>query len=305
MTEFTELATAVATAEDPSLRTAELPVSAHAITTWCAAIGEENPLYLPERGALQSAPMSMLQTWAAPRTVEGKRRQPTVHARVRQLAREQVYDSVVATNYELNQYAVVRVGDLVTESCWVDHVSEPKSTSLGDGQFVTIAFSMVNQDGQEIGSIRARTFYYRPNATRPSARPSRGVDVLAEAESVDATRSLIIAGALASNDHEPVHHDHDVAREQGLGDIIVSIVTTAGLVCAYGHRRWGIEDPRHLELRLAAPTFPGDVLTFSGEPDPGAIVPGTVRVQAAHTRGLHCTAAVASRSARPGNRSVT
>src|SRR4051794_6184626 len=63
MTEFTQLATAVATAEDPSLRTAEFPVSAHAITTWCAAIGEENPLYLPERSALQTAPMSMLQTW--------------------------------------------------------------------------------------------------------------------------------------------------------------------------------------------------------------------------------------------------
>jgi len=305
MTEFTALATAVATADDPSLRTAEFPVSAHAITTWCAAIGEENPLHLPERGALQSAPMSMLQTWAAPRTVEGKRRQPTVHARVRQLAREQIYDSVVATNYELDQYADLRVGDLVTESCWVDHVSEPKSTSLGDGQFVTIAFSMVNQDGQEIGSVRARTFYYRPNAARPSARPARAVDVLDEAESVEATRTLIIAGALASNDHEPVHHDHDVAREQGLGDIIVSIVTTAGLVCAYGHRRWGIEDPRHLELRLAAPTFPGDVLTFSGEPDPGAIVPGSVRVQAAHARGLHCTAVVAPRPAHPENRSVT
>lgn len=305
MTEFTELATTMATAEDPSLRTAEFPVSAHAITTWCAAIGEQNPLHLPERGAFQTAPMSMLQTWAAPRTVEGKRRQPTVHARVRQLAREQAYDSVVATNYELNQYAALRVGDLVTESCWVDHVSEPKSTSLGDGQFVTIAFSMVNQDGQKIGSVRARTFYYRPNATQPSAGPARAVDVLDEAESLEATRTLIIAGALASNDHEPVHHDHDVAREQGLDDIIVSIVTTAGLVCAYGHRRWGIEDPSHLELRLAAPTFPGDVLTFSGEPDPGAIVPGSVRLQAAHARGLHCTAAVAPWPAHPGNRSVT
>jgi acyl dehydratase len=305
MTEFSELVTAVATAQDPSLRTSEFPVSAHAITTWCAAIGEGNLLHLPERGALQSAPMSMLQTWAAPRTVAGKRRQPTVHARVRQLAREQFYDSVVATNYELNQYADLCVGDLVTESCWVDHVSEPKSTSLGDGQFVTIAFSMVDQDGQEVGSVRARTFYYRPNATQPPARPARAVEALGQAESVEATRTSIIAGALASNDLEPVHHDHDAAREQGLGDIIVSIVTTAGLVCAYGHRRWGIEDPRHLELRLAAPTFPGDVLTFSGEPDPGAIVPGSLRVQAAHARGLHCSAVVAPRPARPGNRSVT
>ncbi len=109
----------------------------------------------------------MLQTWAAPRTTEGRRRHPTVHARVRALAREHGYDSVVATNYELNRYADLRVGDLVSERCWVDEVSEPKSTRLGDGQFVTIAFSMVKQDEQEVGSVRARTFYYRPRAAAP------------------------------------------------------------------------------------------------------------------------------------------
>src|SRR3546814_45896 len=110
MSDFTQAVTGVATASEPSVRTAEFPVSAHAITTWCAAIGEENPRYLPDRGVGQVAPMSMLQTWAAPRTVEGRRRHPTVHARVRGLAREHGYDSVVATNYELNRSEERRVG---------------------------------------------------------------------------------------------------------------------------------------------------------------------------------------------------
>jgi acyl dehydratase len=305
MNEFAGQATALAPVEDPSVRTAEFPVSAHAITTWCAAIGEENPLYLPDRGGDQIAPMSMLQTWAAPRTVAGKRRQPTVHARVRGLARKHGFDSVVATNYDLIQYADLRVGDLVTERCWVDRVSEPKSTGLGDGQFVTIGFSMVNQEGQQVGSVRARTFYYSASATEVPLRPQPGADVLDEAESVEVTRTLVIAAALASNDHEPVHHDHAVARQQGLRDIIVSIVTTAGLVGAYGHRRWGMKDPRFLQLRLAAPSFPGDVLTFSGESDPGAIVAQAVRVQAIHARGVHSMAVVAPQPTGPANLSET
>jgi acyl dehydratase len=202
----------------------------------------------------------------------------------------------------LNQYADLRVNDLVTERCWVDEVSEPKETALGNGQFVTIAFSMVNQTGHEVGSVRARTFYYRPHAATDPRHPGRPVDpqaieMLETPESVGVTRTLVIAGALASNDHEPVHHDHATALAQGLPDIIVSIVTTAGLVCAYGHRHWGIEHPKSLQLRLAAPTFPGDVLTFSGQAEPEAIVPQTIRVRATHERGTHCTAVVAPQPA--------
>jgi acyl dehydratase len=153
--------------------------------------------------------------------------------------------------------------------------------------------------------VRARTFYYRANGTEVPLRPQPRVELLDVAESVEATRTLVITAALASNDHEPVHHDHAVARQQGLRDIIVSIVTTAGLVCAYGHRRWGMKDPRFLQLRLAAPCFPGDVLTFSGESDPGATVPQAVRVQAIHARGVHSMAVVAPQPAVPKELSET
>src|SRR3546814_17770037 len=125
MSDFTQAVTGVATASEPSVRTAEFPVSAHAITTWCAAIGEENPRYLPDRGVGQVAPMSMLQTWAAPRTVAGSRRHTTVHARVRGLAREHGYDSVVAPNHALNRQPALRVGDLVGAPCWGDEVHGP------------------------------------------------------------------------------------------------------------------------------------------------------------------------------------
>lgn len=301
MSEFAHEAFAIASADAPTVRTAEFSVSSHAITTWCAALQEENPIYLPTRGEEQVAPMSMLQTWAAPRTAEGKLRHPTVHARVREVARQHGLHSIVATNYELTQHADLKVGDVVTEHCWVDEVSEPKSTALGNGHFVTIAFRMLNQHAHLVGEVRARTFYYLPPESAPAARPRQAPEPLGSPETLEMTRTMIISGALASNDHEPVHHDHQVAQHQGLPDIIVSIVTTAGLVCAYTGRHWSIDQPRHLSLRLAAPVFPGDTLTFSGEADFAATVHSGIKTLVTHNRGLHCAATVANY--RPSGRS--
>lgn len=290
MNGFATEALSIASASTPTVRTAEFPVSSHAITTWCAALNDDNPLFLPDRGEEQVAPMAMLQTWAAPRTAANKRDQPTVHSRVREAARGHGLHSVVATNYELTQHADLRVGDVVTEHCWVDDVSAPKNTALGAGHFVTIAFHMFNQHSELVGEVRARTFYYLPPEAEPAERTRYEPQALDNPEKLELTRTMVIAGAIASNDHEPVHHDHLVARHQGLPDIIVSIVTTAGLVCAYGHQRWDIDRPLHLTLKLAAPAFPEDTLTFSGEPDHAATVTPVIRTLVTHNRGLHCAA---------------
>jgi hypothetical protein len=293
VSDLAEALTAVAPEDAPSVRSAEFPVSAHAITTWCAAIGDDNPLYQPTRGADQMAPLPMLQTWAAPRTPAAKRRRPTVHARVREVARQHGYHSIVATDYELDHRADLRVGDLITERCWVDEVSAQKTTTLGTGHFVTIAFCMADQADNEIGSVRAKTFYYLPETPALHLRRPHLIAALQRPEQVDVTRTVVVAGAFASHDLEPVHHDHETARRQGLPDIIMSIVSTAGLVCAYGRRQWNIPRPRHVRLRLAAPALPGDVVTWSGKELEDATVPRGIQVQAVHGRGVHCTAVVA------------
>lgn len=293
MPDFESDLIAIASEGAPSIRTAEFPVSAHAITTWCAEMGEDNPLYSPDRGRDQIAPIAMLQTWAAPRTRAGKIRQPTVHAQVREAAGRHGLTGIVATNYELSLLNDLKVGDVVTERCWVDDVSGIKTTALGEGYFVTIAFELTNQDEVTIGTVRARTFYYRTPADEAQAAARPVLTVLDEPEYIVLSRSFVVAGALVSNDHEPVHHDHEVARSQGLPDIIVSIITTAGLLCAYGRRHWGIEHPRHLEMRLAAPAFPGDRLTVSGQARESATVASGIRVQAQHARGLHAAGVVA------------
>lgn len=305
MTDFATDLTAIASVDGPSVRTAEFPVSAHAITTWCAEIGDDNPLYSPDRAADQVAPMAMLQTWSAPRTRAEKSNRPTVHAQVRKVAGAHGLTGIVATNYELDLHNDLKVNDVVTERCWVDQVSDLKSTALGAGHFVTIAFELTNQNHTAIGTVRARTFYYRPHRDERPAAPAPDRGDLESPEQIHLTRTMVVAGALASNDHEPVHHDHEVANGQGLPDIIVSIITTAGLVCAYGRREWGIDHPRHLAMRLSAPAFPGDDLILSGQQDENAKVTPGIRVRAEHARGLHASGVVAGVPASESSRAET
>lgn len=81
---------------------------------------------------------------------------------------------------------------------------------------------------------------------------------------VDTT--LVVAGALASGDFYPVHHDLAAAKEAGSPDVFLNILTTNGLMSAYV-ANWsgpGWELTR-VELRLKIPAFPGQTLAFSGK----------------------------------------
>ena len=44
------------------------------------------------------------------------------------------------------------------------------------------------------------------------------------------TSTVIVAGAIASRDFMPAHHDRDFARGQGAPDIFMNILTTNGYV---------------------------------------------------------------------------
>ena len=82
---------------------------------------------------------------------------------------------------------------------------------------------------------------------------------------VPITRTLIVAGALASRDYQDVHHDAELARERGSKDMFMNILTTNGLVGRYV-TDWsgpgGIL--RQVSIRLGAPNYPGDTMTLTG-----------------------------------------
>jgi len=109
------------------------------------------------------------------------------------------------------------------------------------------------------------------------------------------TRTLIVAGAIASRDYQDVHHDHELAAAKGSADIIMNILTTNGLVGRFT-TDWAGPDAvvRAIRIRLGVPNYPGDTMTLSGEvtavdPDIGVV---TVAIVGANERGNHVTGTV-------------
>ncbi|MFD9389734.1 MaoC family dehydratase [Streptomyces sp. NPDC060000] len=79
------------------------------------------------------------------------------------------------------------------------------------------------------------------------------------------TRTLIVAGALASRDYQDVHHDPELARRKGSPDIFMNILTTNGLVGRYLTDHFGPTAVlRKVAIRLGAPNYPGDTLVLRG-----------------------------------------
>jgi acyl dehydratase len=84
--------------------------------------------------------------------------------------------------------------------------------------------------------------------------------------SVELTRTLIMATAVASRDYQEVHHDSELARERGSKDIIMNILTTNGFVGRFV-TDWAGPDAtiRSVKVRLGVPNYPGDTMTMTGE----------------------------------------
>ena len=90
-------------------------------------------------------------------------------------------------------------------------------------------------------------------------------DVLPEL-AMEMTSTLIIAGALASNDYTPVHHDKQAAQAQGLPDVIMNVLTTNGWVSRYV-TDWAGPNAviKKLGVKLGAPNVPGDTMKLTGK----------------------------------------
>jgi len=111
------------------------------------------------------------------------------------------------------------------------------------------------------------------------------------------TSTVIVAGAIASRDFMPAHHDAEFAKAQGAPDMFMNILTTNGYVSRFVTDWAGPEAMvRSIKIRLGAPAVPGQPLRFSGQ------VAGTSRegdeclvevaVRAANDLGDHATGTV-------------
>jgi acyl dehydratase len=82
---------------------------------------------------------------------------------------------------------------------------------------------------------------------------------------IPVTTTLIVAGAIASRDFMPVHHDRDFANKQGSPNLFMNILTTNGY-CVRFLTDWAGPEAmvKNLSIRLGVPCFPDDPLRFTG-----------------------------------------
>ena len=112
---------------------------------------------------------------------------------------------------------------------------------------------------------------------------------------IEMTSTLIIAGALASNDYTPVHHDKQAAQAQGLPDVIMNVLTTNGWVSRYV-TDWAGPNAviKKLGVKLGAPNVPGDTMKLTGkvlqkDEEQSVVV---IEVLGKNSWGAHATASV-------------
>ncbi len=82
---------------------------------------------------------------------------------------------------------------------------------------------------------------------------------------VDVNATRIVAGAIATRDFMPAHHDRDFANVQGAPDIFMNILSDTAY-CSRFLTDWAGPDAMvsRLAIRLGVPVFPGHTLHFSG-----------------------------------------
>ena len=138
-----------------------------------------------------------------------------------------------------------------------------------------------------------------PGLTLPLFRPATADDL--PPLRVPVTRTLIVAGAVASRDYQDVHHDVELARAKGAPDIFMNILTSNGLVGRYVTDWAG---PRAvltgIAVRLGVPAHPGDELVFTGRVTGRDGTRLTLLVTGRTRRGAHVTATVRLTVPEPG-----
>ncbi len=82
---------------------------------------------------------------------------------------------------------------------------------------------------------------------------------------VDVTPTRVVAGAIATRDFMPVHHDRDYAASQGAPDIFMNILSDTAY-CSRFLTDWAGPDAavRTIAIRLGVPMYAGSRLVYSG-----------------------------------------
>lgn len=125
---------------------------------------------------------------------------------------------------------------------------------------------------------------------------------------IDVTATVVVAGAIATRDFMPVHHDREYANSQGAPQIFMNIMTSNGL-CSRFLTDWAGPEAmvRKIAIRLGLPAYAGSKLEFTGKVTAKSQVDGEgiveVELRATNDQGDHLsgTAVIGLPLARTGS----
>jgi acyl dehydratase len=111
---------------------------------------------------------------------------------------------------------------------------------------------------------------------------------------LELTPTRVVAGAIATRDFMPVHHDRDYANSQGAPEIFMNILSDTAY-CSRFLTDWAGPDAivKHLAIRLGVPAFANSTLTLTGTVSWKTVVDGAgvveIAFRAANDLGDHVT----------------
>jgi acyl dehydratase len=151
------------------------PVNVPMIRHWVDALDDRNPVYLDEALAATTrfgglvAPPAMLQVWGMPRPkiegIAGRGGAPNEMRFENPISAldEAGYVGTLATNSELEFLRYLRPGEQLELSNEVESISSRKTTSLGQGYFVTWVTTYRTIEGEVVGRQLFRILKFDPS----------------------------------------------------------------------------------------------------------------------------------------------
>jgi len=156
------------------------PVNAPMIRHFCAAVGDDNPVYTDPEFAEKSlhgglvAPPAMLQAWV----LRGLPRAdaPPLTDKLNELLdllTEAGYPAIVATNCDQEYTRYLRPGDHIEATEVIETISEEKATGLGIGRFIETRITFRDSGGEVVGEQRFRLLKFKaPQAAAAAEAPA-------------------------------------------------------------------------------------------------------------------------------------
>lgn len=181
--------------------------------------------------------------------------------------------SLIATGVRMEYRAPMYPGDRLSSHAVLRSVTV-KSTRVGDGAFLVVETTYVNQRSEVAALETATLFRYAPRSTEIEAEPARRETegVLAETTGeqlapfgLTLTHQRLVMEAGANRDFSPIHVAVDAARASGAPDIFANTTLVETMLEAV-LRVWAgpAGRIRVLEFAMLAPNCVGDEIAAGG-----------------------------------------